>query len=97
VVNNQGGGIFRILPGYEENEIFSTFFETKHNLTAKHLAQMYGFSYLDSSDLDSLNKNLILFHESTKPIILEVFTPSMVNDQVLKAYFNFLSSHESLH
>lgn len=33
VVNNGGGGIFRILPGEKDTEIFDTYFETKHNLS----------------------------------------------------------------
>src|SRR5690606_7419565 len=45
VVNNGGGGIFRILPGHQENEVFNTFFETSHCLTGEHLAKMYRFDY----------------------------------------------------
>ena len=32
IVNNRGGGIFRILPGNKNSENFSTFFETNHLL-----------------------------------------------------------------
>jgi 2-succinyl-5-enolpyruvyl-6-hydroxy-3-cyclohexene-1-carboxylate synthase len=28
LINNGGGGIFRILPGHEETSVFNTFFET---------------------------------------------------------------------
>ncbi|MDB2463016.1 2-succinyl-5-enolpyruvyl-6-hydroxy-3-cyclohexene-1-carboxylic-acid synthase, partial [Algibacter sp.] len=35
VVNNQGGGIFRILPGHKNTENFDRYFETNHNLTAE--------------------------------------------------------------
>ncbi|WP_375241701.1 2-succinyl-5-enolpyruvyl-6-hydroxy-3-cyclohexene-1-carboxylate synthase, partial [Lacinutrix sp.] len=42
VINNGGGGIFRILTGHKNTSNFDTFFETKHNLTAKHLCQMFG-------------------------------------------------------
>jgi len=37
VVNNGGGGIFRILPGNKNTKNFDTYFETKHSLTAKQL------------------------------------------------------------
>ncbi|MEX0314767.1 MAG: 2-succinyl-5-enolpyruvyl-6-hydroxy-3-cyclohexene-1-carboxylic-acid synthase, partial [Allomuricauda sp.] len=33
LINNSGGGIFRILPGKEETEEFSSFFETQHGHT----------------------------------------------------------------
>ena len=45
LINNGGGGIFRILPGHNETEVFNTFFETSHHLTAEHLAKMYGLIY----------------------------------------------------
>ena len=41
LINNSGRGIFRILPGLENNEIFSKFIETKHDLKAKKIAQLY--------------------------------------------------------
>jgi 2-succinyl-5-enolpyruvyl-6-hydroxy-3-cyclohexene-1-carboxylate synthase len=43
VVNNEGGGIFRILPGHKNSENFDTFFETKHQLGAKQLCEMFKF------------------------------------------------------
>ena len=54
VINNGGGGIFRILPGHQETATFNTYFETSHCLTAEHLAKMYRFNYLIASDSDSL-------------------------------------------
>ena len=50
VINNSGGGIFRILPGHQETEVFNTFFETSHNLNASHLAKMFGFNYFEAND-----------------------------------------------
>jgi 2-succinyl-5-enolpyruvyl-6-hydroxy-3-cyclohexene-1-carboxylate synthase len=35
LINNGGGGIFRILPGHEETLVFNKFFETSHCLTAE--------------------------------------------------------------
>ncbi len=87
VINNRGGGIFRILPGHQDNEIFRKFFETRHNLDAKHLAQMYGFHYLAADDEPSLNLGMKQLHETSGPAILEVFTPSNDNEKVLASYF----------
>ena len=55
LINNGGGGIFRILPGHQENKIFNTFFETSHCFTAEQLAKMYGFDYYTASTSDTLN------------------------------------------
>jgi 2-succinyl-5-enolpyruvyl-6-hydroxy-3-cyclohexene-1-carboxylate synthase len=91
LVNNGGGGIFRILPGHQENETFNTYFETSHCLTAEHLAKMYRFEYTTASDEKSLTKGLKqLFSQNDQPMILEVFTPTRDNDKLLKQYFKEL-------
>jgi 2-succinyl-5-enolpyruvyl-6-hydroxy-3-cyclohexene-1-carboxylate synthase len=89
--NNGGGGIFRILPGHEENAVFNTFFETSHGLTAEHLAKMYGLEYIIAADENSLKNGLKqLYAQNTKAAILEVFTPTTENDVILKQFFKEL-------
>jgi len=91
LINNRGGGIFRILPGHQENEVFNTFFETSHCFTGEQLARMYGFEYLTASDEMSLENNLNAFYEqNNKPCILEVFTPTITNNEILLNYFKSL-------
>lgn len=87
LINNGGGGIFRILPGHQENTTFNTYFETSHCLTAEHLAKMYNFDYVIASDETSLKENLDFLYQSDKPVILEVFTPTKNNDTILLDYF----------
>lgn len=92
VINNGGGGIFRILPGHQENKIFNTYFETSHQLTAEHLAKMFGLDYLTANDEQSLQSGFeSLYAKNTRPCILEVFTPEKENDAILKDYFKFLA------
>lgn len=92
LINNGGGGIFRILPGHEETPVFNTFFETSHSLTAEHLAKMHGFEYAIAKDKDSLIMGLsCLYSQDEKPSILEVFTPTLENDAILLQYFKELS------
>ncbi len=91
IVNNNGGGIFRILPKAKTVTDFETYFETRHNLTAEHLAKQYGFQYTKATDLDSLKQGLSSFFTiSETPSILEVFTPPEINDQVLVDYFKYI-------
>ena len=91
LINNGGGGIFRILPGHEENQVFNTFFETSHCLTAEHLAKMYSFDYSVASNEETLEKGLLnLYATNDKPQILEVFTPTRENDKILLQYFKEL-------
>ena len=91
LINNGGGGIFRILPGHEEKPVFNTYFETSHHLTAEHLAKMYQFEYLTASDIESLETGIDnLYTQNHKPVILEIFTPTLENDVILKQYFKEL-------
>lgn len=92
VINNGGGGIFRILPGHKETPVFNTYFETAHHLNAEHLAKMYGFSYQTASDEATLKTELDTFiQKSGQPKILEVFTPMLENDKILLQYFKELT------
>ncbi|MGB5418853.1 2-succinyl-5-enolpyruvyl-6-hydroxy-3-cyclohexene-1-carboxylic-acid synthase [Algibacter sp.] len=91
VVNNQGGGIFRILPGHKDTENFDTYFETNHKLTAEHLCHMYGFKYEAAKDKEALKTALESFYnEDKQPKLLEIFTPKQINDEVLLKYFEFV-------
>jgi len=88
VVNNNGGGIFRILPGHKNTENFDTYFETKHKLKAKQLCLMYGIEYEAACNETELTSVLHTFYNKTDhPKLLEVFTPSEINDEILLNYF----------
>lgn len=88
ILNNQGGGIFRILPGDKNSETFDTYFETVHKLNAKPVCDLYGFEYTAASSSEEIEKQLnVFFNPSEKPKVLEIFTPRKVNDEVLLNYF----------
>ncbi|WP_115461923.1 2-succinyl-5-enolpyruvyl-6-hydroxy-3-cyclohexene-1-carboxylic-acid synthase [Winogradskyella aurantiaca] len=91
LINNSGGGIFRILPGHKNTDNFDTYFETKHHLNAQHLCKMFGFQYLSASNEADLNNQLkTFFRIEDTPVLLEVSTPSQLNDEVLLNYFEFI-------
>ena len=91
LLNNSGGGIFRILPGHQETETFNTYFETSHQLNASHLAKMYGFNYFEAKDETSLHQQYTAFiNENEKPSMLEIFTPEKENNGILLAFFERL-------
>ena len=91
LINNGGGGIFRILPGHDETPVFNTFFETSHCLTAEHLAKMYGFEYAIASNKTTLTNGLEqMYSQNNKPYIFEIFTPTRENDAILLQYFREL-------
>ena len=92
VINNSGGGIFRIISGKEDSREFETFFETKHNLTAKHICAQFNMEYQRCTNVEELDHCLHNFFEkSLNPRLLEVFTPRTKNDKILLDYFDFIS------
>lgn len=91
LVNNSGGGIFRILPGDKNSENFDTYFETVHNLTAEKLCQMYGWDYAAANSESELKQELDgEFWKGDSPALLEIFTPRTSNDKLLLDYFDFV-------
>lgn len=90
IINNSGGGIFKIIAGPKKSTALK-YFETPHCLTAEHLCVMFGFEYSTAHNLKTLAEEVVGFYDkSDKPKVLEVFTPSDQNDLVLKEYINNL-------
>jgi 2-succinyl-5-enolpyruvyl-6-hydroxy-3-cyclohexene-1-carboxylate synthase len=88
LVNNNGGGIFRILPGHQETPTFNTFFETSHHLNASHLAKMFDFQYFNANSSEDLERNWEAFiTNENQPSILEIFTPEKENNKILLEFF----------
>ena len=91
LLNNQGGGIFRILPGDKTDPNFEYFFETPHKLTAEHFCEMYNINYQLATNITDLQRKISDFYEkSDVPKLLEVHTPRKINDKVLLKYFEVL-------
>ncbi len=90
IINNSGGGIFKIIPGPSTTNA-TAYFETPHCLTAENLCKMHGFEYHIAATTENLDKELLGFYApSEKPKILEIFTPSAKNNIVLTAYFKYI-------
>lgn len=92
VLNNEGGGIFRILPGQEDTENFETYFETVHHLDASQLCKMYQVEYQMAENEKDLGTALTTFFDkSDKSKLLEIKTPRVLNNKILLSYFDFIS------
>jgi len=90
VINNRGGGIFRILPGDKHDQYFHTYFETQHELDASYLAKMFKFDYFKVNSKDNFDETLHQFIHADKKSVLEIFTPTDLNDKVLLDYFRYI-------
>ena len=93
LINNGGGGIFRILPGEKGSKNFETYFETVHQREAKYLCKSFGIGYRKVNSFGALKRKLPRFFKTMKgPQLLEIKTPRTKNDEVLLNYFNAMVS-----
>ena len=96
VVNNHGGGIFRIINGPSGTNQFEQFFEAHHKMSVQPNADKFGLEYTACHYAEELNSALNLFYrESEKAKIIEVFTPREINDEVLKNYFQHIKQEST--
>ncbi len=90
LLNNDGGGIFKFIPGPKESNALP-YFETPHGLSADKLCSMFDIEYTLVNSIDEFDYIKKQFFEvSDKPKLMEIKTPSEINDIVLKDYFKFL-------
>lgn len=93
VLNNGGGGIFRIIDGAKDETELERYFEAHHTHRAEQLAVRYGLNYTAVHNNEDLKKTLPAWlDDASGPSILEVFTPRHDNDLVLKQYFRKLKA-----
>src|SRR5699024_5749977 len=91
LINNEGGGLFRILNGNKTAPYFHEFFETRHDLRAENLCKMFGFDYRKATDESELHQQLPGFlGQNERPQLLEIITPTEINDVVLLSYFGYV-------
>src|SRR5690606_18248758 len=93
VINNQGGGIFRIIPGPQTINKFETFIETKHNKSPHKIAQAYGINCKVVTNNSELFAGLNwLKQDLNSPLLLEIITPGELNSNYLNKYFNYIKN-----
>lgn len=98
LINNGGGGIFKIIPGPDTTNVVDEVFVTKQNFTAEHICKTFNVHYQKATNIEALEQQLLTFYNKTtdnRPILLEIFTPSSENDKVLKAYFEGVKVEDS--
>jgi 2-succinyl-5-enolpyruvyl-6-hydroxy-3-cyclohexene-1-carboxylate synthase len=93
VVNNYGGGIFRIIPGPANSKQLETFFEAKHNQNIAKIASAFNCEYTLIQDPKTLNKELSTFlnKNGENMCLLEIVTDSNQNPLSLHDFLTFIS------
>lgn len=91
VINNNGGGIFKIIDG-PQSTMQQHIFVAPHNGKIEHLCKAFNVEYLYANSISSLEGIMYNFYStnSNKTKLLEINTSQVVNEQVLKNYFKKL-------
>lgn len=92
IINNEGGNIFRVIPGPRTTGQLEHHFEAHHKTSAEHICQAHGVEYASCHGETDLAKQIdwLLSSDHKSAVVLEVFTPRLENDQILKDYFQSL-------
>lgn len=93
VINNEGGGIFRIIEGPDSIEERDKFFEAHHDVNLKGLSNAFGLRHLMAENESSLKEVLPRFLNESDKTVLEIRTPKEKNDRILMDYFDFIARH----
>jgi 2-succinyl-5-enolpyruvyl-6-hydroxy-3-cyclohexene-1-carboxylate synthase len=91
VIQNYGGGIFKIIPGPADSKQRERYFEAKQAKSPASIAQAFGLQTKTISSLEELTEYLPLFFDaSCETQVLEVQTDDLNNAIDLDRYFEFL-------
>lgn len=93
VINNGGGGIFRIIDGPSKVDQLERYFETEQNASVSGICQAYEMNYLQASNIEEVESGMIRLlteNESDRPTVFEIFTPNEINPQVLTDFFKHI-------
>ncbi len=94
LINNSGGGIFKIIPGPDTTEELNDFFVFNHQFSAEYICKAFNINYFKANSLNEIDEQLKTFYtydESSNSALMEIFTPNNLNDKILKEYFRSLS------
>jgi 2-succinyl-5-enolpyruvyl-6-hydroxy-3-cyclohexene-1-carboxylate synthase len=87
ILNNHGGGIFRILDGPNRQPELEEYFETKQLFSAENTAKEFNLQYQHCKSEDDLIKELKMFFKKFNiPKILEIETDSKTNAEYFKNF-----------
>lgn len=91
VIQNNGGGIFQIIPGPAESPLRSQYFEAVHHTAPAAVIRGYGFEVLECEAKNELHDVLAKFiGDQQGAQVLQIQTAQAANAQTLDHFFQFL-------
>lgn len=92
LLNNGKGGIFNLLKGLEQSPAHDQFVAAEHHTSAEGICQQNNVKYLKAANMEELQQGIstLLNMESSRPVLLEVFTDPAEDERVFKDYYKTL-------
>jgi 2-succinyl-5-enolpyruvyl-6-hydroxy-3-cyclohexene-1-carboxylate synthase len=90
LINNGGGGIFKILEGSNQSKQID-YFVAPFQAKAKSICEAFNVHYLfvdNETDLDAVFEEFYTLTDDLRPCLLEIDTRSVENEKYLKTYFD---------
>lgn len=95
VINNDGGGMFRLIPGPSEMDAFEEFMETSHPVNIEKLVSAFGVEYFGVKGENELEGTIRHFMESKNgPSLLEIKTPRLENAEIYREYIERIKTED---
>lgn len=92
VMNNSGGGIFRLIDGPSGLDELEDYFETRHNRTAEYICAENDLEYLPVRSEEELRQMITGFYNSSENTkVMEIFTEPETNRKVYKALRKYIN------
>ena len=89
LLNNGRGGIFNMLPGLEQSPARDKYVAAEHHTSAEGICRQNDVVYLSAENPAQLCSAIdtLLYIESDRPVLLEVFTDAEDDERVLRDYY----------
>lgn len=87
LINNNGGGIFELLPIAGYRDIFNDYFLTPHDLEFEPFVTGYGGTYRNMNSWDDIGENLREPHGTDTLRVLEIRTDPRASTELRKEYW----------
>jgi 2-succinyl-5-enolpyruvyl-6-hydroxy-3-cyclohexene-1-carboxylate synthase len=85
LLNNNGGGIFGLLPIAEYDDVFEQYFTTPHGLTFELSAAQFGIEYTQVRTLDEFQVAYIAGRDSGHSSVIEVMVNRNATIEVIRS------------
>ncbi|WP_238985127.1 2-succinyl-5-enolpyruvyl-6-hydroxy-3-cyclohexene-1-carboxylic-acid synthase [Bacillus kwashiorkori] len=91
LINNNGGGIFSLLPQKQHPNHFETLFGTPTDLQYEYAVKMYDGTYFSVENWHEFAKAMKVSEENTGLTVIEVFTNREENANLRRNYWDYVS------